>query len=91
MKAPERIWDYWPLDGGDPVLWRRPPPFPHDGEEVFEYIRLDAHQAALEAEREKAIRECLEAVKVKGTPNLAHPSRYQEVIEALLTKGDSHD
>ena len=53
ITAPERIWDFWPLDGGEPVLWRKPCPFPHHGEaECFEYVRLDLH-AAVVAERDQ--------------------------------------
>lgn len=40
-EAPERIWDFWPHDGGSPVLWREPCPFPAEDAEVFEYVRAD--------------------------------------------------
>lgn len=39
--APERIWDFWPHDGGSPVVWREPCPFTADDADVFEYVRAD--------------------------------------------------
>tara|TARA_B110000908_G_scaffold164460_1_gene212544 strand:+ start:5943 stop:6302 length:360 start_codon:yes stop_codon:yes gene_type:complete len=46
-KAPEKVWDFWPHDGGNPVLWREPCPFPSDDAEVFEYTRTDLADARI--------------------------------------------
>ena len=45
--APERIWDFWPDDGGAPIVWRDPCPFPADDAEVVEYTRSDMLPAML--------------------------------------------
>jgi hypothetical protein len=47
VKAPDRIWDFWPHDGGNAVVWREPCPFPADDADVFEYIRHDLHLSAV--------------------------------------------
>jgi hypothetical protein len=45
IDAPDKIWDFWPIGGGRPVVWREPCPFPADDAEVFEYTRTDISQA----------------------------------------------
>ena len=52
---PKKIWDFWPYDGGAPVIWREPCPFPVDDADVFEYVlqsEMDTRIRELEAERD---------------------------------------
>lgn len=67
--APERIWDFWPDDGGAPIVWRDPCPFPADDAEVVEYTRSDMLPAMLakaHAEgREQGLREAAAHVGVR--------------------------
>lgn len=35
--APQKVWIIWPHDGGAPVLWTTPCPFPVDDGTVVEY------------------------------------------------------
>lgn len=51
-EAPERIWDFWPHDGGSPVLWREPCPFPAEDAEVFKYVRADRIAELLNASKD---------------------------------------
>jgi hypothetical protein len=60
INAPEKIWDFWPIDGGPPVLWREPCPFAADDAFIVEYTRADTHGTAKAriAKLEAALREC---------------------------------
>lgn len=68
--APERIWDFWPHDGGSPVVWREPCPFPADDADVFEYIRADLARPMTVAE----------AAKVLLDASYADPVGYSELL-----------
>jgi hypothetical protein len=47
INAPEKIWDFWPIDGGEPVLWRSPCPFPADDACIVEYTRTSTRYTDL--------------------------------------------
>jgi hypothetical protein len=50
----KRIWDFWPHDGGNAVIWREPCPFPADDADVFEYHRADLSADLVRAALERA-------------------------------------
>ena len=39
--APAKIWLIFPYDGGAPVLWTEPCPFPVDGGTMIEYTATE--------------------------------------------------
>jgi hypothetical protein len=61
--ATETIWLFWPLDGGPPVLWLKPCPFPADDAEVIGYTSTDISQAIIQ-EKDERIEELEAACEV---------------------------
>lgn len=58
---PRMIWDFWPHDGGPPVLWRKPCPFPADDADVFPYTLRTREAFAADPLVQEMIAEAVEA------------------------------
>jgi len=86
--APEQIWDFWPHDGGNPVVWREPCPFPADDADVFEYIRADLARPMTVAE---AARRLIDEINRPATheekPDWRYLSRLDMTSLRALSEG----
>jgi len=84
---PERLWDFWPHNGGAPVIWREPCPFPADDADVFEYVLAD-HLKAVEARLAEAV-EGLENIQAE----VGSSTRAWKIATATLAKikGETND
>lgn len=95
---PERLWDFWPHDGGAPVIWREPCPFPADDADVFEYVLADQLRAAVAAERVECARAAFQACQSvesgyhdenERLANRIENELRLEVTKAILARADA--